>query len=438
VAYPYRNAIFVRPAGGGEAVSISQQVFEPHSLSWSPDGRWIAFVSGNPSYVFGRELLANIAPSAIAVVPASGGAPILLTDNRTLNVSPAWMPDSRRLLFVSNKGGNRDVYEIAITGSGNTAGPARRLTTGLNAMTIHISKDGTRLAYSVFNTKANIWSIRIPAQGEISASEAKPVTNASQTVEGVGISRDGRWLAFDSNRNGNQDIYKVLRSGGNAELLTQDPADEFGPSWSPDGEWIAFHSFRRGNRDVFVMSQDGSAIQQVTTDPAQERYPDWSPDGKRLVFESDKTGAREVYVVSQTNDGGWGTPEQLTADGGVAPKWSPDGERLAYIQINPRALRMIPAGGGTPQTLISASPTLMPTSVAWSPDSGTLYVKAIDQKGTSSFWSLPTNGGTPRLLVRFTDVFKPSTRSEFSTDGSELFFTLTERESDVWVLDLSN
>jgi Tol biopolymer transport system component len=80
--------------------NLLAKAFEPHSLSWSPDGRWIALVSGNPNYVFAIGLMGNMALSSIAVIPSEGGAPRFVTDNTTANVSPVWPADSKSILFV--------------------------------------------------------------------------------------------------------------------------------------------------------------------------------------------------------------------------------------------------------------------------------------------------------------------------------------------------
>lgn len=127
----------------------------------------------------------------------------------------------------------------------------------------------------------------------------------------------------------------MLRSGGDPERLTTNPADDAIPSWSADGKFVAFHSHRNGNRDIYVISADGSSEEQVTRDPAEERFADWSPDGQRLMFWSDKNGRNELYIVSKEN-GGWGKPRQLTTDGSaIWPRWSPDGRFIAYIAARP-------------------------------------------------------------------------------------------------------
>jgi tricorn protease-like protein len=318
-------------------------------------------------------------------------------------------------------------------------GASQRLTTGLNAHTITLSSAGDKLAYSDFTHTANIWSIRIAKDGPVSISEAQPVTTGNQAIEGIDISPDGKWLVYDSNLGGNQDIYKIPVGGGEPVQLTDDRSDDFLPDWSPDGQEVAFYSFRRGSRDLFLMAADGGKVRQLTEDPAQERYPDWSPDGNQIAFYSDKSGRQELYVLSRNDrDSNWQAPRQLTFDGGVHPKWSPDGRFIAYISSS--RLRVVPAEGGDPRTIVeSKDSSILPSPVysRWSKDGRTVYYKAYNAEGEASFWSVPVSGGKPELLVRFDDPSRLSTRSEFATDGERFYFTLANYESDIWVGELS-
>jgi Tol biopolymer transport system component/tRNA A-37 threonylcarbamoyl transferase component Bud32 len=438
IAYTQGRNIYIHPVDGGEPIKIAE-AFEPYSLSWSHDGSKIAFVSGNPAFLFGKPTLGNIAPCSIYAISVEKGTPVQLTDNRYLNVSPVWTPDGRNILFVTNQGGSRDVYQLPLKASAVPEGSPIRMTTGLNASTISLSSDGKKLAYSIFTYSSNIWSINIPEERTISISEAIPVTTGNQAIEGIAVSPDGKWLAFDSNRSGNQDIYKMPVGGGELEKLTTHPSDDFLPSWSPNGKEIVFYSFRKGNRDIHLMTADGGSIRQLTDDPAQERYPDWSPDGKHLVFMSDKTGRQEIFVLSRVEeDNGWGVPKQLTFDEGAYPRWSPDGSLIVYTSAF-ESVRVIPPEGGDSRVLVSSrDPDVIPFPrfQEWSADSQTVYYKAYYADGRSSFWSVPVAGGKPKLLVRFDDAHRKSLRIEFATDGSRLFFTLTDNKSDIWVMDL--
>jgi serine/threonine-protein kinase len=437
IAYTVADTIFLASTDGSgrRIVSVDSH---PHSLDWSPDGSRLAYVSGNASHVLGTVLLANSAVSAIRILSFADGSVTSLTGKELAYQSPRWLPSGDRLLYLSNEGGARDVYEARLSSKGVLAGPPARLTTNLGALTISLSDDGRLLAYSVFRHDANVWSMPIPAAGVSSATDAELVTEGTQAIETLGVSRDGRWLAFDSNRSGNFDIYRMALPDGQPERLTEDPADDFIPAWSPDGREIAFHSFRHGTRDLFLMASDGSSEKRVTDDPGQERAPTWSPDGNSLVFGLDKEGEDELWMISRAGPStAWGPPRRLTFDGGHNPRWSPDGQWIAYVTEG--TLRLIRPEGGAPRILVQGGTDALdpvPAFPGWSRDSRTLYFKAHDARGVASFWSVPVSGGAPRLLVRFDDPLRPSFRPEFATDGDRFFFTVGTQESDIWVMDL--
>jgi Tol biopolymer transport system component/DNA-binding SARP family transcriptional activator len=437
IAYAAGRAIEVRPAAGGAATRIAT-AGQPHSITWSPDGSRLAFVLGNAAFVYAPYAIGNIAPSAISIVSASGGRAERVTDATSLNTSPTWMSDGRSLFFVSDRDGSRDLYRVGVGRAGRATGAPERLTTGLALHTIDLSHDGRVLVYTDFTDYANIWSLPIPAEGQASPAAAQPVTSGHQSIEGMAVSRDGRWLAFDSDHGGRQAIYRVPLSGGEPEPLSADSGDDFMPSWSPDGREIAYYGFRQGRRRLFVMRVDGGTPIAVAPDSANQRFPDWAPDGRHLVFHSDRSGRFELYVVERSRDGRWGAPRQLTTMGGQEARWSPDGRAIVYLRNT--GLWMIAPGGGAPRLVLDtgdpAAP-LTPLLAQWAPDGRAIYYKALDGDGRTSFWSISAEGGNPKLLVRFDDSARPSPRAEFATDGRRLYFTVAERESDIWRMELS-
>lgn len=150
-------------------------------------------------------------------------------------------------------------------------------------------------------------------------------------------------LAFVSDRNGGWDIYVLGISAamagdeaGSTVRLTEDPSDDWDPTWSPDGEQIAFSSLRNGNWEVYVLAVpsepgtgagDGQAV-NLTDHPAEDWLPAWSPDGQHLAFVTDRDGNWEIYSLSlggseQTNLTNHGADDWV-------PVWSPGGGRLAF------------------------------------------------------------------------------------------------------------
>lgn len=431
------ESIYVTAPDGGPSRFVAQ-ISDPHSLTWSPNGRWLALVSGNDPFAVGTPQFGNKGPSAVVLVPAIGGAPVPVTDNAALNVSPAWTPDSRHILFVSNREGARDVYAVRLASSWIPAGKPSRITTGLNAHSITVSADGTRLAYSVYTSRANVWALPIPTDGPISADRATQITTGNQTVESMALSPDGGWLYFDSDRSGNADIYRMPLRGGEPEQLTTSPADDFGPDVSPDGRWVAFHALRFGTRDIFVMPAEGGEAQRVTGDPGEERAANWSPDGRSLSYFLSGTGTRDgLYVISRDQSGRWGSPRQVWNHPN-AGYWSPDGRTLVSAWTG--GIWLIPAAGGASRRAAELPETISgpePAVAHWPRDGRTVYFKASDREGRASIWALAATSDRPRLLVRFDDAARPSyVPFSFTTDGRRLYFTIDDRQSDIYLAEL--
>lgn len=140
------------------------------------------------------------------------------------------------------------------------------------------------------------------------------------------VSPDGRRVAFTYQG----DVFTAPIAGGTAERLTVHEAYESRPRFSPDGEWIAFESDRHGNDDLFVMASDGSDIRRLTWHSTDDAVGGWTPDG-RILFGTERTWQQveredEVYSVAAAG----GTPDRLLDAVGYDPRPSPDGRFLAF------------------------------------------------------------------------------------------------------------
>jgi TolB protein len=93
---------------------------------------------------------------------------------------------------------------------------------------------------------------------------------------GDGISNDpARRVLFASERNGTTDVFVMDLFGGNRVNLTNNPGEDYAPTWSPDGRWIAFTSNRTGNLEIFVMPAEGGEALNLTNHPGEDYLPTW-------------------------------------------------------------------------------------------------------------------------------------------------------------------
>jgi TolB protein len=136
------------------------------------------------------------------------------------------------------------------------------------------------------------------------------------------------------------------------------------PSWSPDGNRIAFQSNRDGQYDIYTVRADGSDLRRLTNDRSTDGAPTWNPTGTQIAFTSDRGGSNQIYVMSA--DGGPATKltdEPVKAD---RPTWALNyiaysaeirgsGVQLKRIDVTTRQVVQLTDGPDT-----SESPTVAP------------------------------------------------------------------------------
>ncbi len=214
-------------------------------------------------------------------------------------------------------------------------------------------------------------------------------------------------IAFDTDRDGNNEIYAMDFDGTNLENLTRNGATDRHPSWSPDGTKIAFTSDRGGNEDIYVMNADGSRLQRLTNHPENDTKPAWSPDGTKIVFRSFRDGDNDIYVMSANGSGVTNLTRNDASD--RHPVWSPDGTRIAFgSDRNDGTLQiyvMNPNGSGVQRLTNSGADESKPS---WSPDSSQVAFESR-RDGQVEIYVIGADGtGLQNLTNAFSDDREPS------------------------------
>jgi serine/threonine-protein kinase len=432
IAYPARDSLVVRDIASGSerAVAGGPQL---HLPAWSPDGRWIAVTQFATGFIFGGRFLGDLAPSRILLVPAQGGDPIEIAGGGSLNVDPTWRsPDE--LLLVSNREGARDIYRLRIGRDGRPRGALERLTTGLNPHSISLAADGSSLAYATFLETVNVWTLPpSPSPDDL----PRQLTTEQQIIEGFDISPDGRWIAFDSNRDGSQHIFRMPLPDGPVQRLTNGAWDDFLPRFSPDGRQLAFHSYRLGARRVFTVGVEGGSPEQVTSAPGSQLQVDWTPDGNGLVFDHRGPASAPAVQLVRRTGAGWSEPIVLArtvggaAPAGGGPRVSNDGRTVLFV--DGESIRIVPITGGPVRTVFSR-PDEPALRADWALDDKALYVISADSLG-SSLWHVPL-AGEQRRIAPLDDRHRQMTRYGFEIREDGIYFTRGERQADISVVSL--
>ncbi len=154
------------------------------------------------------------------------------------------------------------------------------------------------------------------------------IVHAQPLILTPSISPDGTTIAFTYQG----DIWTVPVSGGRADRLTIHEAYDAHPKWSPDGKQIAFESDRYGNQDIYVMDVRAGVPARLTYHSSNDHITDFTGNGE-VIFTTKRLYAqveREYEIQKVTIDGG--TPALALDALGFDAVLSPDQSKIAFVR----------------------------------------------------------------------------------------------------------
>ena len=295
LAFSMAGSIWKIRIGEAAAHELTANHTNDSSPVWSPDGRSIAYTAEDERGV--NLMLLNLATGESAPLTSGGD----------LNLDPAWSPDGKRLAFVRNQpGGQFHIYLMPI-GKGKP-GQAARITEPhdfgharlyFNRLDDHIqpawSPDGRELMLvsnrGIALGSGAIWSA--PAEADCMRGARMILREETLYRTEPQWSPDGKRILYSSHR-GSQyyNLYVLPADGGEPYQFTHGDWDHFDARWSPDGEWIAYVSNERGVSDLRLLRVVGGEERKI--DIRRRVYR--RPMGKLEVQASDP--ARWYLIAS--------------------------------------------------------------------------------------------------------------------------------------------
>ena len=421
---------------------------------WSPDSKLITYhwrVSPNNFDIF--------------VYTVETGEVRNITKSEGFDADPSFSPDGKKLVFVSARDGDQEIYSINVDGS-----DLRRLTfsPGLDAHPSY-SPDGTQILWGSIRENENGDAYLMNTDG----SNVVKVTNwdkSNETVEPGSWSPDGTKIVFYTDRNGKDDIYVMsaetvrprislsdkgndllqpsispdggsivysassgdlsgeLRTfdiaSGKSKLLKKTELSQVQGNWSPDGDWILFTDRPNGNSEIFRIKKDGTNLENLTNDPSQDMSPSFSPDGTKIVFLSYRDDPHHVPRLFIMNADGTDQRPLTPRKGWEAdPTWTPDGKEIVFScdrEDSPGNMMDICAinvdGTGERRVIFHRNYDAQP---AVSPD-GTRIAFTSSADGNPEIYVMNRDGSG---LCRLTRDPGDDNWPHWSPDGKSLFFS---------------
>jgi tricorn protease len=316
------SKLYTVPFGGGAATALPMPV--SGAGHFSPDGKRIAYSPLWRDFRSEKRYQGGWA-NDLYIFDLAHPALVQITKDPRTDRDPMWIGDA--VYFNSDRSGVFNLYRYDVT-TGQTSEVTHykewdvRWPSADAAGQIVYELDGELHVYDTRNAQDKALIITVPIDG----TTTQPQTvNAADNLEGHAISPGGERLAVVARG----DVFSVpVEHGVTRNLTHSSNAHDREVAWSRDGKRLAYISDRSGEEELYVQAQDGSTPAIALSANSKARYsaPRWSPDDQRIAF-ADQTGRIHVVEVASrraviiAKD-----PSELATD----YQWSPDGRFLAY------------------------------------------------------------------------------------------------------------
>jgi Tol biopolymer transport system component len=217
----FRN-IYIINADGSNLISAANHSAYDNEPAWSPDGQKIAFDSAVDWQKIAFDSNSCGVSSGICMMNADGTDPHPINQN---GGAPIWSPDGKKIAFGSGQDGNGEVY--VMNADGTNPINLTHYGSGWDAHPIW-SPDGKKIAFSSYRD-GNFEIYVMNVDGTHPTNLTKNQAGDGNPV----WSPDSQKIIFVSERDGKSEIYVVDADGNNLFRLTKDNAKNYSPTWSP-------------------------------------------------------------------------------------------------------------------------------------------------------------------------------------------------------------
>lgn len=394
----------------------------------SPDGEWVLYT------LTSTDVAADRRNTDIWKVRWDGSSQSQVTFTPENENAPRWSPDGRYISFLSSRPGPAKGNQVWMLD--RSGGEARQVTRVPGGVLSHEwSPDSTRLATV---GRDDAVPEDVPArhgEGVEKFPDPRPIV-----IDKYQFKRDGETYLTGVGRS--RIFVHDIASQQTRQLTSDGDYDESGPKWSPDGRRIAFISNhdseweRTRNTDVFVVdTTPGSKSSRLTTfNGADGGSLAWSPDGRLIAYAQGSEPKFNFHSLNRLAvvPASGGAPRVLTGrlDRGIAfPGFTSNGSRILFTVTDDRRqyLATIPAGGG------AVEPVAGGRRVISQPSQANRRLVVVSTASTEPGELYAVENGTLRRITSHNDAvvaelqLQPAEDVEFtSRDGTEIHALVTK------------
>ncbi len=227
----------------------------------------------------------------------------------------------KKIVFVSNKNGNEDIFSMNLDGSELT-----QLTNDHGSDQYpSVSPDGKKIAYSA--TVGGTWQIIVM---NWDGSGKQQITSGPYRHGFPSWSFDGKYIFLEIYIDENWEIYRMDNDGSNLKRLTTNPGiDDWHPSAHPFEYKVIYESGPSGSEDIFIIDANGENMKKITKSDRRYRVPKFLIDGSKIIFMG--FGDNNLPQVFMIDPNGENLVQITNSPGGAGiPSPSPDNKFIAY------------------------------------------------------------------------------------------------------------
>jgi WD40 repeat protein len=293
------------------------------------------------------------------------------------------------------------------------------------------AQSSTCSPWLIFHTfrDQNLEIYRLDGVEGVPGAQLFNLSNSTAVDSRPSRSPNDQWMVFESNRNGNVELYYGDMQGQSQVRLTNTNANNINAMVGPDNKTVIFQSDRNGNWDIFSIDITTGLERQLTTDSHDDVHPYWSPDPNWIVFESNRTGSPNLFLLNLSTGNEFQVTRDVVED--IFPAWSPNGEQLAFLS-NVSGFWSLFVVDVTGKNLLQITHEGDAGNVSWSPEGNRLAYQ-VENNGNVDVYTYDLQTGKE---YRLTDYAGPDSAPTWDCSGTRIAFTST-RDGDPNLLQVS-